>query len=200
LTGNLDDIPAIFHKMELILHHNDLTIRVFDDSAFTKGNDSPTSYHKVIEAAEDEVYRSDAQHAIEVHKSDGIINSAIIQAIMGATGVNNNTALIDNGNLIIKCARNLYCLSLPRLDINWMTMADDGVCFEVHKYQDDYITHGELNISRIDRTGKIIWQFSGEDIFVCLDETNPFEMHDHFMALTDFNGRKYKIDYSGEIL
>jgi hypothetical protein len=60
-------------------------------------------------------------------------------------------------------------------------------------------THGELSISKIDRTGKKLWSFDAEDIFVCLDESKPFEMFEDHIALTDFNGKKYRIDYNGQL-
>lgn len=186
--------------MELILHHNELTIRVFDDSAFTASVDSPTFYQKVIQLEQEKKYRSNTHHAIKVYKDDHIMSSAIILGTYGATCVQEDTALIDEGNLIICCNNQLYSLSLPELNINWMVEPDQATCFEVHKYRDSFITYGELCISRIDRSGKILWQFSGADIFVCLNEGNPFEMFDDHIALTDFQGRKYKIDYDGKII
>ena len=45
--------------------------------------------------------------------------------------------------------------------------------------------------------GKILWSRGGADIFVCLYEWTPFEMHVDFISMTDFNGSKYKIDYDG---
>ncbi len=40
-------------------------------------------------------------------------------------------------------------------------------------------------------------EYGGADIFVCLHEGTPFKMHEDYIALTDFNGSKYKIDYNG---
>ncbi len=183
--------------MTVTLQHNDLTIELFDDSAFSRTVDSPTSYDKVIQADTDKQYSPTSQHAIKIHRDNNLISSAIILATGGGTGVHNDTALIDDDNLIIRCCNKLFSLTLPDLVINWMTETDWATCFSIHKYQDTYISHGETSISRIDKSGKILWSYGGADIFVCLEEGEPFEMHDTYIALTDFNGSTYKIDYDG---
>lgn len=186
--------------MAVSLHHNELAVEVFDDTGFTQSADSPTSYGKVIQAETDKQYAPISKHAIKVYKGDSVINTAIILASGGGTGVHEDTALIDQGNLIIRCCNKLFSLTLPDLNTNWVTEPDWATCFSVHKYQDTYITHGETSIARIDRTGKIIWSYGGADIFVCLYEGNPFKMHGDFIDLTDFNGGKYRINYNGETI
>jgi hypothetical protein len=186
--------------MTLTSQHNDLTIEVFDDAAFTIGLDSPTSYDKIIQADEDKPYSATSQHAIIIYKDNSPIMTAIILASGGGTGVHSDTALIDEGNLIIRCCNKVFSLTLPNLEINWVTQADWATCFSINKYKDTYISHGETTITRIDRTGKILWSYGGGDIFVCLYEGNPFEMHDTYISLTDFNGSTYKIDYDGNAI
>lgn len=186
--------------MAVSLHRNELTVEVFDDSAFTQSAGSPTSYDKVIQAEKDKLYSPNSQHAVKVYKDNRITKSAIILASGGGTGVHEDAALVDQDDLIIRCCNKLFSLSLPDLNTNWVTEPDWATCFSVHKYQDAYITHGETSIARVDRTGKLLWSYSGADIFVCLYEGNPFEMHDDFIELTDFNGSKYKIDYDGKTI
>lgn len=186
--------------MTVTLQHNDLTIELFDDSAFNQTTDSPTSYDKIIQADKDKEYSPTSQHAIKIYKESNFISSAIILATGGGTGVHSDTALIDDDNLIIRCCNKLFSLSLPDLETNWVTEPDWATCFSIHKYQDTYISYGETSIRRIDKSGKLLWSYSGADIFVCLYEGNPFEMHDTYIALTDFNGSTYKIDYDGNSL
>ena len=186
--------------MTLTLRHNDLTIELFDDSAFNQTADSPTTYDKVIQADKDREYSPTSQHALKLFKDSNLIGSAIILASGGGTGVDSDTALIDNDNLIIRCCNKVFSLTLPELKINWTTEVDWATCFSIHKYQDTYISHGETSIARIDKSGKILWSYGGSDIFVCLEEGNPFEMFDNYIALTDFNGSTYKIDYDGKTL
>lgn len=183
--------------MTVNLQHNDLMIELSDDSAFNQTADSPSSYDKVIQADKDKQYAPTSQHAIKIYQGNIPICSAIILASGGGTCVHSDTALIDDGNLIIRCCNKLFSLSLPDLETNWVTEPDWATCFSIHKYQDTYISHGETSIARIDKSGKIIWKYGGADIFVCLYEGNPFEMHDTYIALTDFNGSTYKVDYDG---
>ena len=186
--------------MTLTLQHRDLIIELFDDSAFLQDGDSPTSYDKVIQVEKDKPYSPNSQHAIKIYRNGNLINSGIILASGGGTGVHTDTALLDDGNLIIRCCNKVFSLTLPDLTINWVTEADWMTCFALHKYQDTYISHGEMSISRIDRTGKVLWSYCGADIFVCLYEGTPFEMHKDFIDLTDFNGKRYKIDYDGKTI
>ncbi|UAY53031.1 hypothetical protein [Ferruginibacter albus] len=187
--------------MAVTLQHNDLTIELFDDPSFNQTADSPaSSYDKVIQADQDKLYSPTSQHAVKIYQNNNLINSAIILATGGGTGVHSDTALIDDNNLIVRCCNKLFSLTLPGLEQNWMTEADWATCFSIYQYKDTFISHGETSITRIDRTGKILWNFGGADIFVCLYEGNPFEMHETYIALTDFNGSKYRIDYEGHSL
>jgi len=186
--------------MAITLRHKDLTIEIFDDSAFNPTADSTTSYDKVLQADKDKQYSPTSQHAIKIYLDNDPIRSAIILATGGGTGIHSDTALIDNDNLVIRCCNKLFSLTLPNLDTNWIIESDLATCFSIHKYNDTYISHGETSITRIDKMGKILWSFGGVDIFVCLYEGNPFEMHDTYISLTDFSGSEYVIDYNGKPL
>ena len=186
--------------MTVTLQHNDLTIEIFDDSSFNQTADSPTSYNKVIQVDKDKPYSPNSQHAIKIYKDNNLISSAIILASGGGTGVYYDTVFIDDDKLIIRCCNKVFSLTLPALETNWVIEADWATCFSLHKYQDTYISYGETSIARIDKKGKILWSYSGADIFVCLEEGNPFEMFDTYIALTDFNGSTYKIDYDGKTI
>ena len=186
--------------MTVTLRHKNLTIEVFDDSSFTNSIDSPTSYDKVYQPDSDKEYCSVSQTAIIVYRDNTKITSAILLAVAGATSVTTDSAIIDNDNLITRCCDIVFSLTLPDLTLNWMTVADCATCFSIHKYQDTFITHGETSISRLDRNGKILWQHGGADIFVTLYEGTPFEMHDTYISMTDFNGSNYKIDYNGKTI
>jgi hypothetical protein len=186
--------------MTVTLQHKDLTIKVFDDSAFSNNPDSPTKYDKIYQSESEKNYKPVSQTAIVVYKDNVKIASAILLVIAGATSVSKDSVLIDKDNLITRCCNTVFSLTIPDLKLNWQIVTDWATCFSIYKYQDTFITHGETSISRFDRNGKILWQQSGADIFVCIDEGTPFEMFDTHIALTDFNGSKYKIDYDGNTL
>jgi hypothetical protein len=184
--------------MTVTLQYNDLTIELFDDSSYVINSvDSPTRYDVVYNVDNYADYDFPTRHAIKVFRGGQLNRSAILLGAGGATGISSDAAFVDNGNLIIRCSNQLFSLALPELNKNWRIQPDWATCFSVHKYQDTYIVHGEASISRIDKMGKIMWTYGGADIFVCLYEGTPFEMHNDFISLTDFNGSKYKIDYEG---
>jgi len=185
--------------MKVTLQHNHFTIELFDDPSYVVNSvDSPTHYNMVYNGDNYVDHDFPTRHAIKVFKGEQLIKSAILLGAGGATGISPDAAFIDNENLIIRCSNQLFSLTLPELDKNWQIQPDWATCFSIHKYQDTYIVHGETSISRIDRMGNILWTHGGADIFVCLYEGTPFEMHDDFIAMTDFNGSKYKIDYDGK--
>lgn len=186
--------------MAITLTHNDLVIEAFDDLVFFQTAGDRVKYDKIYRSSNAGVYVPTSQHGIIVSHNGQKLVSAILLATGGATSVSDDSVIIDNDRLVARCCNTIFCLSLPELDLQWMTEADWATCFSIHQYQDTYITHGELSISRIDRKGEILWSYRGSDIFVCLYEGTPFEMHPNHITLTDFNGSKYKIDYDGNSL
>jgi len=98
--------------------------------------------------------------------------------IGGATCVCSDSALTDDGNLVICCGNKLFSFCVPNLQLNWETEVDWATCFSVHAYGDSYITHGETAIARVDKQGNILWSFGGADIFVSMNGEPCFTMHD----------------------
>ena len=127
------------------------------------------------------------------------MNSCIIIGSGGATVVHQNSSLVDDCQLVICCCDTIFGLTLPGLELKWQTQADQSTCFEIHKLCEDYIVHGELLISRLDREGNIKWQFGGSDIFLSFDNDEAFKLYADHIALTDFKNTTYKIDFDGKI-
>src|SRR4051794_33603776 len=115
---------------------------------------------------------------IRVLKQTELLKSAIIGSIGGGTGIHKNSVLYEDARVLICCSDSIFCLSVPELVLLWRTQADPATCFEIYKYQDSYIVHGELEISRLDKDGKIIWQNSGADIFITITGEHSFELKD----------------------
>jgi hypothetical protein len=138
--------------------------------------------------------------SIKIFQDDNLIKSALLGASGGHTGVHETSAVLDGNKLAGCCANTVYSVSIPELDLLWRTEADLATCFQIFKHQQDYIIHGELEISRIDKNGKIVWQHSGADIFVNLDGQDEFIMTYDYILATDFENRKYKFDFDGNII
>ena len=177
-----------------------LTIEVFDDSTYSYGStDNKFNYLKHYFGDGGQEYPV-SKHGIKIFDNDKEINSCIIIGSAGATGIHKNSVLIDNDKLILCCCDTLFCLTLPELNLLWQTKVDTATCFQVFKLDNDYLVHGELEISRVDNEGKIKWQFGGADIFVTIEGQDEFEFNSDHIMLTDFCKTKYKIDFDGKLL
>lgn len=180
-------------SITVILEHKGFTIELFDEDAPDK-----IAYDNVYQPGKDREYEPVSKTGIIVYKDGVKISNALLLAVAGATSVSTDSAFIHSDNLLTRCCNTVFSLLLPDLKLNWMTEADWATCFSIHPYKDDFITHGEVDISRIDANGKIVWQFSGADIFVNLKDDIAFEMYEDHIALTDFNDGKYNVDYDGK--
>ena len=178
--------------------YNGLTIEIFNDSTYKFGSaDNNMSYLKHYFGDNAKEYPT-SKHGIKIIDNDLEINSCIIIGSGGATGIYDNSTMIDNDRLLVCCCDTLFCLSLPDLDLKWKTVADDATCFQVYKLSEDYLTYGEIYATRIDRDGIIKWQFGGSDIYVSIDDSKPFVINSDHLLLTDFGGKEYKIDFNGK--
>jgi outer membrane protein assembly factor BamB len=147
----------------------------------------------------DDGYKHSMQ-AIHLHRDGVPLKSILLGADGGGTGVYDNTALLDNYRVVTCCADTVFCLSVAGLDLLWKTKADIATCFAVYQYQQDYIVHGELEISRLDREGNIIWQVGGADAFVTLEGNSAIILYEDSIVAMDFEYSKYVFDYDGNTI
>ena len=178
---------------QLIL--DNYTVDLFVDYAYSP-DDSVHKYNHAYFFAEDGYCGS--IFGISVHQDDVLLQSAVIGASGGGTGIHPTSLVYDEERLVICCSDSVFCLSLPALDLRWQTKADLVTCFQIFKYKNDYIVHGELEITRLDGDGKIIWQRSGGDIFVTLNSSQKdFLIAEDYILATDWQSRTYKFDFDG---
>ena len=141
------------------------------------------------------------QVAVYLYKAEEEIKSIVLTGGGSVSSLWEKSALLDGDRLLITCGNEVYCLLLSTIKVCWHTQVDIATCFEIVPYQDDYITHGEVEISRLNRQGEILWQFSGKDIFVSPTERIPsFTLTSKGIELIDFNYESYLIDYQGKII
>lgn len=139
-----------------------------------------------------------SKHGIRVYKEQAVINSCILIAWGGSTCVHKTSALLSNNQLLVCCGDTIFCLQVPSLKLNWRVKADMITCFQIYALENDFLVHGETEISRIDGAGKIKWRFSGSDIFVSHSGSDSFQLSDSSIQLTDFNGNHYQLDFDGK--
>ena len=135
---------------------------------------------------------------IKVFENDELIKSAIIGSIGGGTGIHKSSQIIEEDRILVCCSDSIFCISIPDLDLKWKTKADQATCFELFKKDNNYIVHGEMEISKLDSSGKIIWQKSGADIFTTEKGIDDFEITESYIRATDWENRVYKFDFNGK--
>jgi hypothetical protein len=180
--------------------YKDFRIEVLDEPTFKVGSaDNTFNYSKSYLGNGTEEYPT-SHHGVKIFQDDVQINNCILIASGGATGIYQNSSLVDNDHLLICCCDTIFCLTLPDLKLKWETQCDQATCFEIYKQEDDYIIRGELQITKLNKDGQIKWEFGGSDIFVSIDNEEEFNLEDDGILLTDFSGVKYKIDFNGKLI
>ncbi|AMR30737.1 hypothetical protein A0256_04525 [Mucilaginibacter sp. PAMC 26640] len=180
----------------LIFNVNQYTITVKD--ATSQDLDNLSDYDALY--LNDDGYKPNSMQAIHLHRDGVPLKSILLGANCGGTGVYANTALLDGDRLITCCSNTVFSLSVQSLEMLWKTKADWATCFAVYQYQQDYIIHGEVELSRLDRSGNIVWQQSGSDIFVTPEGSSEIILFEDSIVVIDFDYSKYVFDYDGNTI
>lgn len=174
-------------------------IDIFDDTSFASGSSDNVNNYDLIHFDKSE-YSYPSVYGIKVFDDNRLLKSAIIGSIGGETSIHNSSVVVEDDRVVICCADTIFCLSIPSLELLWRCKGDDATCFEIFKHNDSYIVHGELEISRINRNGNIMWQRSGADIFTTPEGLDTFIITKDYILATDWEYRKYKFNFNGELL
>lgn len=140
------------------------------------------------------------KHGIKVFLAENLYSNALICANGGATGIHENSAVIIDENILICCANKIFSLSLPKLALNWIKKVDDATCFRIFNTKNGIFVHGEIEASRIDEAGNILWSVGFADILVTPDGKDEFIFHNDFIEIQDWNHTKYKLDFNGNFI
>jgi hypothetical protein len=134
---------------------------------------------------------------LKILENETQIHSVIIGSEGGASGLSENNQIIESDRILICCSDSVYCLSLPTLDLKWKIKSDEITSFRIFKIDNGYIIHGELQITRINDKGEIIWKQGGADIFVSQDGKDELEVTEKYIKAIDWENRIYKWDLNG---
>ena len=171
----------------------DYEIHVFEEHYRGSFVDCPVRYSNVH--IKDDECSSITCVGLVIYKNEEQINSALIGNTGGAGGVNKSTVIFEEERIVACCCDAVFCLSIPELSLLWETKCDLATCFQIFPYQNNYIVHGELEITRLDDNGKIVWQFSAKDIF-----SGKFEITSEYILATDWDNDEFKLDFDGNLL
>ncbi len=147
---------------------------------------------------EDPEYQS--RHYIAIKELGVIISNVIIYETNSASGIYEDTFIIEDNKLWILSGNEIYCLEIPSLKLIWKKEFDRITNFSLHKLENDFIIYGELEIFRITKHGEIIWRFGGRDIWVSVDGKNPFNIETDKIRLFDFDSNEYVLDFDGKVI
>ncbi len=165
-------------------------IELLNDTDYNQdSNDNANKYSKIYLSESD--FQLTTKIGVKIFENITEFNSAIIGADGGASGLHKTSQIVEPNRILICCSNLVFCLEVPTLNLIWKTKVDKITAFEIVKIEGGYLIHGELEITRIDDCGKIIWQNSGADIFVSPNKDNNFEVQDNFIKVTDWNNKSY---------
>lgn len=182
-----------------ILVLEDSTISLFEESDHrADAADNSNQYTKAYFNGDES--EAISKTGIRVEKDGQTVASCIIGSVGGTTGIHPNSSLISYGGLVVCCANSVFKLSLPDLQLEWKTEVDTATCFELFYLDEDYLVHGEMEITRLNKNGQILWSQSGGDIFTTAEGDGGFVIYDDYILATDWEYNQYKFDYDGNLL
>ncbi|MGL1889946.1 MAG: hypothetical protein OCD76_25765 [Reichenbachiella sp.] len=180
----------------MILESENCKVELTRDETFKVGSaDNSFNYEHIY--FEESDFNFPTKIGVHTYKNEELVSSAIIGSIGGGTGIHENSQIIEDDRIIVCCSDSIFCLSIPKLDLIWKTQADQASCFEIFKFEDSYIVHGELDITRINSKGEVLWSKSGADIFTTEGGEDDFEITESYIRATDWGNRIYKFDFNG---
>lgn len=182
----------------LSFSYNGITIELFDDPGKYTAEDNRSAY-ALHYFASGQQEPTGALHGIRLYKNDLEINSCLLIGSAG-TMIHSTSALLDGDCLLVCCGNSVFSLSLPDLELKWQAPVDFVVCFQIFALENDYLVHGETEVSRLSKNGEIIWSFSGCDIFVSIDGETTCAIHENCIELVDWEKNRYTLDFNGKVI
>lgn len=185
------------------LNYKNYEIEVFDEPNYTLNSvDNIRTYNKVYFTGKDyeDRFQPTSKHGIIIKELSTEISSAIICEIGGGTGIFENSFIIEDDKIWIRVCNKIYCLELPNLELRWSKELDYATVFEFHKIENDFITRGEMEITRFTKNGEIVWSFGGRDIWVNTKGKTELSIENDKIRLFDFESNEYILSFNGELL
>jgi len=187
----------------MTIQFKEYTLYITDDSNYTlNSTDNIASYSLVYS---DGKMNSDrgyvmSKHGIRIFNGEKELTSALVCEPGGRTTIHENSFILANDSLLICCADKIYSLAIPTLQIQWKRRFDPATCLAIYPFKNDFIIHGELQITRIDSEGNEKWGFSGRDIFITPKGENAIELLDDKIKLLDWEGYEYILNADGQVI
>lgn len=175
-----------------------MMIELFDDPSYTIGADNINAYslYYFTDGPQDS---TGSFHGIRVIKDGLELNSCLLLG-SGGTTIHETSAVVDGNSLLVCCGDSVFSLDLPGLELKWQKHVDLVACFQIYNIEGHYFVHGELEVSKLDAMGEVLWSFSGCDIFVSQDNEACFAIQGDRILLVDWERNRYELDFNGKVL
>jgi hypothetical protein len=110
----------------------------------------------------------------------------------GCSTVHEHSGLVLDSKLYLAVGDCIVCFAPLDQRLAWSTKVDSATCFGIYYNAGRHalLSHGELEIARINGAGEILWSSSGADIF-----SEGFQLEDEYVSAVDFEGREYRFSY-----
>jgi len=178
--------------------YNDIMIELLDDPTYTVGADNrnPYALHYFTDGPQDS---KGSLHGIRLFKDELELSSCLLIG-SGGTTIHPTSAIVDGSSLLVCCGDSVFSLDLPSLELKWQTHVDLVACFQIYNIEGGYLVHGELEVSKLNTLGEVVWSFSGCDIFVSADNESSFAIQADRIVLIDWEKNRYELDFDGKVI
>ncbi|WP_394773251.1 hypothetical protein [Flavobacterium sp.] len=183
--------------MAIKLNYKNFEIELSDAPNYILNSaDNLRQYKKVYYDLENQ-FRTTSKYAIIVKEFNIEVTSTIICESGGATGISKRSFILEDDKIWILICNKIYCLEVFSLELIWQKEFDAFTNFSIHKLENDFIIHGELEIFRITKEGEIVWCFGGRDIWLNTEGKTEFCIEKNGIRLFDFESNEYVLDFEG---
>lgn len=185
----------------IVIKYKQYVIEIHNEQNYILNSlNNPFQYHIFYNTQNEDIFQPSTKHGIRIYEKDVCIKSVLLLANGGATAIHAQAAIINQNKLLICCSDYIFCLELANLKLVWKTKADDATCFEIFNFNNNYIIHGEMKITMLDKNGKIEWSVSGADIFTTPSGESDFEIRKDYIYARDWNKNEYWINFDGKVI
>lgn len=162
-------------------------VKIIDEPTYTFGSvDNARRYKYEIPLLSDQ--RPTSIHGVLLNDEPIVV----FGAGGGGSTVHEHSGLVLDSKLYLAVGDRIVCFVPLGQRLAWSLKVDSATCFGIyyHPSRHALLSHGELEIARINEAGELLWSSSGADIF-----SEEFRLEDEYIFAVDFEGREYRFSY-----
>lgn len=126
--------------------------------------------------------------------------SLLLIASGSPKGLNEYSYLVHANTLLICVGNSVFSICLTTFSLKWTLVCDSSCCFGLLKMKNQFLIHGELELTAVNVNGSVLWKFYGKDIFVSHDDHDVLSVLEDKIIARDWSGNTYVLDFNGNRL